>query len=305
MGVHLVTGATGFLGARLARQLLAETKDVIGLARPSSSLAQLDYCGITNRLEIARIDPATFSLETILGGRPLSTVYHTASLSRAGESSEDLRNLVASNIMFPLDLMQQAKLLGCDRFVNASTSWQSVDGTAYAPFNLYAASKQAFEDFLTAAVNSHFQAVSLRLFDTYGPGDTRRKIVDLLFQTALSGQRLAMSPGGQSLNLIHIEDVARAFVHAGQIQLSAHDKNHAIFTVWGNESLPLRSLADKVAVALDRPVPIEWGGRPYRPNEVMLPLASHPVLPAWEPSHDLKSGLEEIARLYLDSQNAT
>jgi nucleoside-diphosphate-sugar epimerase len=54
---------------------------------------------------------------------------------------------------YPIHILEAALAGGCRRLVNTGTQSQHRDGTAdYAPTNLYAASKQAFEDLVCAYV---------------------------------------------------------------------------------------------------------------------------------------------------------
>ena len=59
------------------------------------------------------------------------------------------------------------------------------------------------------------QTISLTLFDTCGEDDRRNKLLAILPQLAVEGQRLALSPGEQQVDFVHVEDAARAFLLAG------------------------------------------------------------------------------------------
>ena len=56
------------------------------------------------------------------------------------------------------------------------------------------------------------QVVSLKLSDTYGEQDTRPKLISTLKRDSQSGERLALSPGEQMLNILNFEDVVRAYI---------------------------------------------------------------------------------------------
>lgn len=56
------------------------------------------------------------------------------------------------------------------------------------------------------------QVVSLKLSDTYGEQDTRPKLISTLKRDSQSGERLALSPGEQKLNILNFEDVVRAYI---------------------------------------------------------------------------------------------
>jgi hypothetical protein len=142
------------------------------------------------------------------------------------------------------------------------------------PVNLYAATKQAFEDILSYYVDAHgLKVMTLALFDTYGPGDPRQKLVSLLWKTALSGQELAMSPGEQLIDIVYIDDVLDAFVVAADL-LMEQSEGHLRYGISSGQPIRLIDLAKIFEEASGLTLPISWGGRPYRPREVMKPWSA-------------------------------
>ena len=296
----LLTGGTGFVGSRLARLLVREGFAVTVLAQASSRLDQLHRVGVADEVTVARCGPAYDELPGIIAQARPDIVIHVASVSRGGEQPVELARMIDANITFPTLLLAAMRAAGVRRFVNTGTSWQTCAGDAYSPFNVYAGTKQAAEDLLECfCADGGMAAVTLRLFDTYGPHDERRKIVDLIADAAQRGTPLAMSPGEQVIDLVHVEDVAEAFVAAARLLLdqtaAGHvASGHAVFGVSG-ERVSLRALAERVGQAMRRTPPIEWGGRPYRAREVMQPWTGFEHLPGWAPRIGLDAGLREVA----------
>ena len=70
---------------------------------------------------------------------------------------------------------------GCYRMVNTGTSWQHYENSDHRPSNLYAATKQAFEEILNFYATAYpLRVCSLHLSDTYGPNDIRPKLFGFL-----------------------------------------------------------------------------------------------------------------------------
>lgn len=293
----LLTGGTGFVGSRLARRLLAEGFAVTILAQADSRLDQLRRVGVADDVQIARSGADYAELPGILGRVRPDVVMHVASVSRGGESPPELARMIHANVTFPTLLLAAMRAAGVRRFVNTGTSWQTIDGDAYSPFNIYAGTKQAAEDMLAcfcpAGGEGAMSAITLRLFDTYGPHDERRKIVDLIIGATEQGTELAMSPGEQVIDLVHVEDVAAAFCVAARRLLDDAVRGHEIYGVSG-ERVTLRELAARIGVVMRQTPPIQWGGRPYRPREVMQPWAGFAHLPGWAPRIGLDAGLREV-----------
>lgn len=286
-----VTGVTGFIGGKLADRLLADGWAVHALLRPTSSADGLDP-----RLSLHRHDGTAASLATILTGAAPDIVFHLASLYLADHRPDEVDDLVASNILFPTQLAEAMTAAGLRRLVNTGTAWQHFGTSDYNPVNLYAATKQACLDMLRYYHEARgLSVVTLKLFDTYGAGDKRRKLVQLLVDAASSGEPLGMSPGEQIVDLTHVDDVVEAFVvAAGRLLATEHPVNESFFV--SGERLSVQELVATVGKLLGQTITVEFGARPYRSREVMRPVAASDAhhLPGWRRRHTLDSILRSL-----------
>lgn len=285
----LLTGATGFIGSQLAKRLVANGHHLTVLVRPESKLDVLEP--VLTRLNVHRHDGSYADLVGALQVAQPEIVIHVASLFLAQHKPEDAGRLVESNIGFPAQLLEAMSQLGIRQFINTGTSWQHYQNEVYNPVNLYAASKQAFEAMLTYYTEAQtFKAITLKLFDTYGPGDTRPKLFSLLRKTARSGETLRMSPGEQLLDLVYIDDVLDAFELA--IERVSHVTEAECYAISNPERLSLRELVKIYSEVVQKPVRVQWGGLPYRTREVMEPWHDFMLLPMWSPKVCIREGVK-------------
>lgn len=296
MPVALITGAGGFIGAILARRLLAEGWRVDLLARPGSIIPDdLERQGTVHRTTEQTAD----IVAVVEAARP-DVVFHLASLYLADHATADIERLIASNVLLTAQLAEAMTTVlpaGKARLVATGTAWQHFRGPGYLPVNLYAATKQAGDDLLCYFNDARaLSLVRLKLFDTYGAGDTRRKLVQLLIDAAMSGQRLGMSPGEQMMDISHVDDVVEAFVVAGLRLLEAPAPLNEEYFVSG-ERWKVRDLVPLVERTLDRHLNVTFGERPYRTREVMDPITprSEQRLPGWIPKRKLADTLVTLA----------
>jgi len=292
-----LTGATGFIGSRLARRLLEEGHELGIVVRHDSRLDVLQ--GILPRIQVHVYDGSYASLLLALESARPELVFHVASLFLAQHKPEDVTRLVESNLCFPTQLLEAMSQLGIRQLINTGTSWQHYRNSAYNPVNLYAATKQAFEALLTYYVEAQgFKAVTLKLFDTYGPGDTRPKLFNLLRKTVRTGQILQMSPGEQLLDIVYIDDVLDAYLlvmaHLPQVTTSES------YAVSSQARLNLRELVQIYGEAVGQPVNVEWGGLPYRSREVLELWMGDKTVPGWRARVGLIDG---IVRMEQDREN--
>lgn len=285
----LVTGASGFVGAALARRLLADGWEVHVLLRESSSADGLPAADA--RLQVHRHDGSTLQLIDIMRAAAPQAVFHLASLFLAAHQPQDIERLINANLLFSTQLVEAMAACGVRKLVNTGTSWEHYQDQAYNPVCLYAATKAAFSALLRYYVEVHgLRVVTLKLFDTYGAGDTRPKVLNLLKRLANDGSSLAMSPGEQLVDLVYIDDVLDAFLLACQ-QLDTQPQPMEEYGVSSGQPLPLKDIAALYAQVSGKPLNIEWGGRPYREREVMVPWHSYRSVPGWQPRVGLAQGL--------------
>lgn len=288
----LVTGATGFIGENFCRTAKSSGDfEIAVLVRDADKLKK--------DLPVSRIFELNSSFDDLNSFvedfRP-DAIFHLASLFIANHRSEDIIPLIQSNIEFGSLLLETAANARVKYFINIGSSWQTAvpDSPDYSPMDLYAATKQAFEDVLLFYCRqTGMKSVTLRLFDTYGNGDPRRKLLQLLAESMKTGEPLAMSPGEQQIDLVHVSDVCRAMVTAFRKLKAGQLESGSVYAVRGDRPVSLRRFVELAETAAGKKMNIEWGGRPYRKNEIMKTNKALPSLPGWSPEIPLHDGLKK------------
>ena len=291
--IVLITGGTGFIGSHLASRLLEDDCSVHLVVRSDPSPQQV--AGLKNRAHIHTHDGSTQGLINIVTSVKPQSVFHLASLFIAEHASSDLESLVTSNILFGAQLLEAMKVANVRRLINTGTSWQHFHSDHERPSCFYAATKRMFQDLLDFYSDAYgLQAITLKLSDTYGAGDTRRKLFWLLRNTSTTGEVLAMSAGEQEIDLVYIDDVVEAFICAERRLASAELARHEIFAVSSGKATRLRDVVDLYIRISGRKLLINWGARPYRSREVMQVSTVIPGIPGWAPTVDLMDGLQRM-----------
>ncbi len=287
----LVTGATGYVGYHLAQRLARDGWKVNIVTRPGSDVKKSEKLPLVS---LYAHDGGTESLIDIVRQARPEIIFHAASLVQASHEAEDLEPLIASNILFGTQLLEAAVRSEVHFFVNTGSYWQHYKTRDYNPVNLYAATKQAFQDILRFYAESFpLRAVTLKLFDVYGPEDQRNKIFSQLEDAYSTGKPLQMSPGEQLLDLIFIDDAVEAYCHAALLLESRGEGLEESYAVSSGRQIPLKEVVEIYQKLARRKIPIEWGGRPYRQREVMRPWTGK-TLPDWKPRVDLETGISKM-----------
>ncbi len=286
----MITGASGFIGRHLTSELLKAGHQVHALLRPRNQLPN-ELLGVS----VHAYDGTGKSIDLAFKSARPDVVVHLASLFLVEHQFSDIPNLCATNITFGTELVDAMIGNGCMHLVSAGTAWQNFGGQKGLPTNLYAATKEAFESILRYYCDARgLRNVTLKLFDTYGPRDSRKKLLRLLRDSAEAAQPLKLSPGEQEIDLLHVSDAVQAFMSAMvRVQKNPEGKFEDFYLRSGERN-NLRTLVAKSAAASGKPIPVEWGSRPYRSREVMKPWAAGDILPGWSPKVPLDTGLKEF-----------
>lgn len=279
----LLTGVTGFLGGYAARCLIADGWQVAAVVRTSS---RTELLPAAVREQIVFYDAEHMDLREIVREAAPDVVFHLATYYTTIHSYDEIDDLIASNVTFGTKLLDAMDRNNVRRLVYARSSWQHYRGDDYEPTNLYAASKEAFDAIVRfyEAANG-LQRIGLTLFDTYGEDDRRNKLLAVLPKIAAEGKRLALSPGEQQVDFVHAEDAARAFVLAGSYLAEGRTDLCGDYVVSSGTAVTLRELIRRYECLRGEQMPVDWGARPYRVREVMIPWRGGRILPGWERKH--------------------
>lgn len=287
----LVSGATGFIGGNLTKRLAELGLKVAIVSRPETKPKP------SSQVEVIRFSEDVSDFFHQVAAFQPDTAFHLASLYLPTHRPEQIERLIASNLSFATVFLEASVSAGVRSFINTGTAWQRLENSSYRAVNLYAATKQAFEAILAYYQDiGQFRALTLRLGDTYGPGDTRRKVIALLLEHGKTGLSLPMSPGEQQLNFVHISDVVEGFIKAEAILSSSTVLEHDAYALRGSETLSLKELARRVEQVTGFSLNVEFGALPYRKREVFRPETLTPVLPGWRPKMNLGEGIQEMSR---------
>ena len=291
---YLISGGSGFIGSNLVRTLIQNNNEVSIIIRSNSDLTLID--DIIPKCTLFEYNGTIKSLINIFEKSTPDIVVHLAAYSSFEHSFKNIKEMINSNITFGTQILEAMVLHSVPYFVNTGTYWQHFNGRSYNPNSLYAATKQSFQDILKFYTESKsIKSITLKLFDTYGPNDKRKKIFTLIANAASNNKPLPMTSGEQLIDIVYISDVVDAFLVAiDRITTKKNLSNDEVFFVSSGRRIKLKSLVEQFLNVYYRKIDIEWGKKPHRAREIMTPIKNVPILPNWKPKVALKKGLKLI-----------
>ena len=226
----LVTGAAGFIGARLSETLLERGDEVVGVDNlnayydPSLKQARLDRFAHLPGFTFHKLDiedrPAMAELFARV--RP-ARVVHLAAQAGVRYSLENPHAYVDANIVGTLNVLEGCRHNGVEHLVYASSSSVyganthmpfSVHDNVDHPVSLYAATKKANE--LMAHTYSHLYglpATGLRFFTVYGPWGRPDMSLFLFTRKILNGEPIdVFNFGHHRRDFTYVDDIVGGVV---------------------------------------------------------------------------------------------
>jgi dihydroflavonol-4-reductase len=261
----LVTGASGFVGAAVARTLVSAGWRVRALVRAASDRSNLRNLP----LEVAVGDlTIAASLQRALAG--CDALFHVAADYRLGV--RDPSQLYQTNVEGTRNLLTAAADAGVKKIVYTSsvaTMGIPPDGSPgdeQTPVSLaamighYKRSKFLAEQLVLEAVSAGTPAVIVNPSTPVGPGDVKPTPTGQLVRDAAAGRMPAYVDTG--LNIVHVDDVA-----AGHL-LAFHHGRIGERYILGGEDMTLQQILGVIAQLVGRPPP-----RVRLPYAAVLPIA--------------------------------
>jgi UDP-glucose 4-epimerase len=276
----LVTGGAGFIGSHLVERLIDRGDDVIVLDNFSTGRTKnLPRSPHRQNLHVVRADIRKIPRSFVKRVRKADAICHFAAATSVQQSVKDPAFTTEVNVVGTLNVLEVAKALKAERVVFASSA--AVYGTPGAfpisetsslrPISPYGASKAASEHYLAAFEANHgVQATSLRLFNVYGPRQTRSQyagVISIFVRRSLQGKPIHIyGDGSQTRDFIFVSDVVDATV-------SALEKNFKsrVFNIASGQEITILQLARSVMEVTGTDSRLEF--QPPRSGDIVRSVA--------------------------------
>ncbi|MFC7397130.1 NAD-dependent epimerase/dehydratase family protein [Chelatococcus sp. GCM10030263] len=259
----LISGASGFVGARLARRMIERGDEVHVIERPRhGAAAPWRTAEVMRELRVHTADllDAEATRRAVAVARP-EVVLHFAAHAALPQEIDEME--IFLNTVQPLVNLAAASA-GCALFINAGSSSEygyqtqpMSEASLPDPTRVHDIAKLAQTLYGTYAARfKGVPLVTLRLFSVYGPFEHGRRLIPRLMLSALRGQPMKLSSPDVSRDFIFVDDVVRAVEHCMDQGAGVEG---SVFNLGTGIEHSIREAAELVESIHGRPLPLEWG----------------------------------------------
>lgn len=222
----VVTGSAGFIGSTLCARLAREGWAVTGVDAFTDSYDPVEK--VLRAASLTRVagttlvvgDLAELDLARVFDGAEV--VFHLAGRAGVRPSFAQEERYVHDNVVTTERVVAAARQSGVRRIVYASSSSVYGDGdapfredAAPSPISPYGRTKLEAERCCLAASGADLEAVALRYFTVFGPGQRPDMGLRLFAEAALAGRPITLfGDGTQRRDFTYVHDVVAATVAA-------------------------------------------------------------------------------------------
>lgn len=268
----IVTGANGFVGSALVKELVKNDVEVLAMDMPGCN-GNLPVCDKVKFLPLA-LDNIS-SLKDLIDDRDFDCFYHFAWAGSAGAARADTK-LQLQNAQWTIDCLRAAKEVGCKKFVAAGSIMEhETMSAAFASGNkpglgyIYGSGKLVAHTMaISVAADIGIDLVWAEITNAYGVGELSQRMVNTTIRKVIKGEEPQFTAGTQNYDFVYIDDVAKAFYLIGK-----NGKPFNEYLIGSSNAKPLKEFLLEMKEAIAPDLNFIFGDIPF--TGINLPLEKY------------------------------
>jgi UDP-glucose 4-epimerase len=218
----LVTGGLGFVGSNLVDKLVDQGNDVVVLDNLSSESSSITY----KNPEVEYIIGNVEMVRDHMMDRRFDVIYHLAAEARIQPSFDSPAHWFWSNAMGTVEVLDYARMSGCNSFVYATTSSKNHGSHLISPYTF---SKVVGEDACRMYSDLYGMNIGMATFyNVYGPREPRKgefaTVTEKFIRQHENGEMVTVvGDGQQSRDFTHVDDICDGLIRISEGQWKGHN----------------------------------------------------------------------------------
>lgn len=270
----IVTGANGFIGAELVKELTDHGIRVVAVVRSrNSNISKIK--GLPNLTIVFCDMDDIHNLPNLVDDRDIDTCFHLAWAGSFGDE-RGYYEMQMRNVRYAIQMVEAASQMGIKRFVGAGTlaekdilNYHGKDGATPNAVSFYGIAKlTAHYMTKTECTRRRIEHVWCYISNTYAAGSTTNNFVMMASRLMLSGQRTSFTSGEQIYDFMYVTDTVRAMRYAAE-----KGRTNTAYYLGSNDPRPLKEYIKKIRDAINPNIELHLGDIPFNGNP--LPLEAY------------------------------
>lgn len=302
----LITGATGFVGACIARRLLKEKYEVNVTTRESSDLWRLQ--DVIKDLKIYNTNLLdTEGVHKLAKSINVDVVFHLATYGGT-HFEQDIDKIINTNLLGTWNLFREFSKKDIKMFINTSSSSEygekklpMNEEMIVEPNNMYGASK-ASSTMLCSTYSklNKVPLVTLRLFSPYGYFDTASRLIPTVIAGCLLDKEIRLSRKDSKRDFIFIDDVIDSYMS----MINLNESYGEVFNIGSGIQYSVEQITNNIVKNIGANAKIVWNNdfkRQYEPEIWVSDNTKVLSKTKWKPKVSIDEGLTKTINWFKDN----
>ncbi len=302
--VFMVTGATGFVGACLARRLVGMGCDTHVLIRKDADMWRIS--DISDSLSAHAVDlEDKDGVASAVGVIRPDVIFHLAAYGGYHFQADPLKS-ISTNVIGSFNLLDACARHGFDSFVNTGSSSEyglkdapMRETDVLEPASYYAVTKSCATLLCQMeAKNRGLPINTVRLFSAYGCFEAGTRLVPTVIKACLTAKDPRLLSPASVRDFIFVEDAIDLFLKLAESRGIAGQ----IFNAGSGRQHTTAELVRKVIGLTNARIEPLWESAEARPTAEpanwVADISKAKKMLGWEPAHSLDEGLEKTIRWF-------
>lgn len=305
-----VFGANGFIGRALVRRLLKENRRVVAFSRSFSPDFETAVGAPVEKRDVNIND--ALSIQSMI--QDVSHVVQLINSSSPGLANNRVGDDLQSNVVPHVDFIQSCLASNVSSFIFVSSGGTVYGEPEYSPIDerhplrpisSYGMTKMMVEQYLRMlSLQSGMSAVSLRVSNPFGPGQTLKKgqglIASILKNHSIGVPTTVFGDGSSERDYLFIEDLMDAFMATLDTPGLREEIN-----IGSGVGRSIRQVLTAVEMALGSPLTVEYGpGRPTDTKVNILDCRKAGALLDWRATTNFDDAIRRTVSAWKTSPGA-
>lgn len=305
----LVTGATGFIGANLVRELVSLGQNINVIVRDRKLNWRI--ADIADKMNIFECDITDPKLQEIVDEVKPEYIFHLAGYGNLPHE-DDIYKMIDINLKGTINLLKAVSKNLFKLFINTGSSAEygvkdqpMKESDMLMPINNYGVIKSAITLYCQKeAIRNNLPIINFRLFTPFGYFEGKNRLIPDVILSALEGRPIKVSNPAHVRDFIFIEDVIRAYIQAVKMQ---HNPGE-IYNIGSGTQYSVKDIVEKILEITKSKSAVQWGAvakqaRYIEPKKWQANMSKTKKMLNWESSDTIDSGLSKTIQWFMQHKD--